>query len=137
MISVGHKHIIWLVAGGAHNTNNFSRGSCQVISTHRGNIFHISNCLKMEVKLFAFFSNGKTDSRRNKCHLLSQKTLFLLSFNLNFLSWPDPFEESFQVRNTKFLRVARPSVTLKGVFCVKFKTESEQMIRMISLRFWL
>ena len=38
LISVGHKHIIWLVAGGAHNTNNFSRGSCQVISTHRGNI---------------------------------------------------------------------------------------------------
>ena len=58
------------------------------------------------------FSNGKTDRRRNKCHLLSQKTLFLFSFNLNFLSWPDAFEESFQVRNTKFLTVPHSNVTL-------------------------
>ena len=58
------------------------------------------------------FSNGKTDRRRNKCHLLSQKTLFLFSFNLNFLSWPDAFEESFQVRNTKFLTAPHSNVRL-------------------------
>ena len=91
--NTGYKY----TSGGAHNTNNFSRGTCQVKSTHRGNIFQIPKPKELfslnntnafeNGSVFYMFSNWKTDSRRNKCHLLSQKTLSLLSlFNLNFLS---------------------------------------------------